>query len=212
MTTTSTPIPAPVKALDTYAALTPAKLAALKADGYGALGLYYFKTSGFKHLLDAATVKATSAAGLRLFSVYENGEPVRASYFTVPTANMDAHVAHTRALDAGQPAGTPIFFAVDYDADITHIPAIIAYFNEINRVFGVMGDTHPIGVYGSGMVCRRLKVPGLVSFTWLCQSHGFAEYNDFLPHADIIQGPQATVHGMDTDSDSAVNPAVLWSV
>lgn len=204
--------PAPIKALDTYAVLTPAKLTALKADGYGAVGGYYFAKSGFKHIIDRLAAHAVSAAGLRLWTVFEDGNPTTGKYFSKNEGNDDAHVAWARAMAVGQSAGTPVFFAVDYDAEPGDIPAIVAYFTEVRRVFAVLGDTHPLGVYSSGLVCRTLKEAGLVSFSWLSQSRGFHGYADWKPHADIIQGPVQTIHGMDCDTDTILNPAVLWSV
>jgi len=188
-----------------------AHLPQIKAAGYMSVGLYYFKSSKFKRLLTRSVAEAVSKAGLYLISVYENGFPTAKGYFTVANGQADAHVAHTRAVDAGQPIGSAIYFAVDYDAAPADLPAITDYFTEIRRVFQVLGDTHFIGVYGSGLVCRHLSEAGLVSRTWLSQSKGFAGYDDWKIHANILQGPVASLFGgIDVDLDTTNGNAGGW--
>lgn len=200
------------KAFDAYAAKAVAENAgAIVEAGYVGVGLYYFRTSGFKQLLTADIASALSAAGLFIFSAYESGEPVTAAYFTTDQANADAHVAAVRAIDAGQPGDTPIYFAVDYDASPDDLPAIRAYFAEITRVFGVVGSPHKIGVYGSGLVCRHLSDAGL-PFTWLSQSRGFAGYNDWKPRANIVQGPVSKFGDIDIDTDTTFGNSGAWKI
>jgi hypothetical protein len=182
----------------------------IKAAGYEAVCLYYFRQSNFKQLLTRHVAEAVAAAGLKLFSVYENGSPISADYFTVATANLDGHTAGVRALDAGQPSGGIVYFAVDYDCDPADLPAITAYFTEVRRVLLSLTPSYHCGVYGSGLVCRHLSELGLVSKTWLSQSKSFDGYSDWLQHADIVQGVETQVLSLDVDLDTVNPDAGLW--
>jgi hypothetical protein len=62
-----------------------------------------------------------------------------------------------------------------------------------------------VGVYGSGQTCRTLKTAGYCEFTWLAQSTGWSGYEDWEPHADIVQGPPTTLMGLGADSDTIRN-------
>lgn len=187
-----------------------ANIADIAVSGMKAIGLYYFAHSGVKTLLTRSVAETVAAHGLSLWSVYENGQPVDAPYFTVQTANLDAHTANARAVAAGQPADTPLYCAVDYDTDPSDLPAITAYFTEFRRVLGVLGSGYHAGVYGSGLVCRHLSELGLISHTWLSQSTGFAEFDSWKPHANIVQGVERNIFGLDVDLDTLTTNAGTW--
>lgn len=200
-----------MKAFDAYgAAAVAARAGEIAAAGYGAVGLYYFRRSGFKQLLTREVARAVTDAGLSLFSVYENGAPTSAGYFTVDRGNADAHAAEIRAADAGQPGDSAIYFAVDYDAAPGDLPAIAAYFREVGRVLRVLESLYRVSVYGSGLVCAHLLGAGLVTHTWLSQSTGFRGYAAFAPRANIVQGKVAHLFGLDVDMDTVRESAGAW--
>jgi len=71
-------------------------------------------------------------AGLKIWSIYEEGLPTHASYFTTAQGKSDASTAISQAEGLGVPKGTPIFFAVDYAPDVsTDQTAILDYFNGV---------------------------------------------------------------------------------
>ena len=202
-----------MKALDTVEAkFVASHTAAFKEAGVLAVGLYYFKASQFKDLLTHEVAKKISSAGLKIFSVYENGFPTQVSYFTHDKANMDAHTAAVRSADAQQPSGTPIYFAVDYDAELADLPAITTYFTEVRRVFDVLENGHTLGVYSSGRVCKHLLGEGLVTHTWLCQSTGFADFTSFKPQANIVQQMPKILLGQDVDPDVLQHDPGTWQL
>lgn len=183
---------------------------AIKEDGYTAVGLYYFKSSGFKTLLTQMVAQTVSEAGLSLLSIYENGSPIKASYFSSTRGKTDANVAGKCAIAAGQPGDTPIYFAVDYDALAKDLPRITDYFTQVGQVLSDLTPQYSIGVYSSGFVCQHLLDSGLVRYTWLSQSTGFLGYDDWKPHADIVQGPSTTLFGLDVDLDGTNGHAGGW--
>lgn len=199
------------KAFDTYRAdLVAEKAAEIKAQGITAVGLYYFASSAFKVLLTRARAQKISAAGLYVFSVWENGFPTTGGYFTRGRGLFDGAKAAACALAAGQPSGTPIYFAVDYDASGDDLDGILAYFRALRPALGA--DGYVAGVYGSGMICRHLKDAGLAEKTWLSQSRGFEGYHDWVTHADVVQGPSQALLGMDVDTDTTNGSAGGWQV
>lgn len=199
------------KAFDTYRAdLVAQKAAEIKAEGISAVGLYYFASSAFKRLLTRDLARQISAAGLYLFSVWENGFPTTGGYFTQSRGAYDGARAAACALSAGQPSGTPIYFAVDYDASVSDLAGITAYFTALKPL--LKADGYLAGVYGSGLVCRHLDDAGLVEKTWLSQSRGFSGYEGWLAHADIVQGPSQQLLGMDVDTDTTTGSAGGWQV
>ena len=184
----------------------------LKEAGYEAVGMYYFESSRVKTLLTRGVADTVSGAGLFILSIYENGTPTGVSYFGQGKGDADAHVAGARADEAGQPERTPIYFAVDYDADPGDLPAITDYFTEVKNALNALVPVYGVGVYGSGLVCQHLTELGLVTHTWLSQSIGFNGYDDWKPHADVVQGPETTVLGLDVDLDGTNGDAGGWQL
>lgn len=183
----------------------------IKAAGYDAAALYYFEQSAFKRQLTRPVAEALSAAGLFIVSLYENGSPTTAGYFTPDRGAHDGCVAAAKAVAAGQPKSTIIYPTVDYDAATRDVPVIRAYFRALRLALTTAGYT--TGVYGSGLVCRTLKEQGLVTKTWLSQSHGWQGYGEWIDHADIVQARATRLFGADVDLDtSALSGGGGWKL
>jgi hypothetical protein len=181
----------------------------LYARGFRFVARYIFSRSDFKTLLTRDESLAISAAGLDIVTVYESGSPTSDEYFTGAKGETDASIAIERATAAGQPGG-PIYLAVDYDP--TNPGIADEYFKSARAVCASLGGHFQPEVYGSGAVCRHLKEAGLVSRTWLSQSRGFSGYEDWLPHADIVQGPEVKELGLDVDLDTAYGNGGGWRI
>ena len=186
---------------DTYLATEAAKQAkTIKEKGYSFVGMYYFKLSRFKQQLTKAVARALSAEGLYVVSVYENGYPTHAAYFTAEAGAADGAMAVQRAVEAGQPKGTPIYAAVDYDAMQRDLPGIIAYFKSYHAALKASG--YVAGVYGNGLVCSAMVAAELAGKTWLSGATAWRGYSFWLKSADIVQGQTTQVWGMDCDLDT----------
>lgn len=177
----------------------------LVAKGYTWVARYYFKSSKFKDVLTKQEATALATAGLYVVAVYENGFPIKASYFTAAQGNTDAMQAVRCAVAAGQPINTPIYFAVDYDSNPHDI---VDYFQSIKPIMDA--NHYSAGIYGNGVTIERLKSLGLVSHGWLSQSRGFQGYKAELPKADIVQTAETTVLGFDIDGDYANGHSGAW--
>lgn len=201
-----------MKAID-VASDTTGHGAAIKAAGIGAVGLYLRSDRTSR-----AMIRDLVIYGVRLFSVFEKGQPTDQRYFTLAMARSDSQLAVNMAGFMGQPEGSQIFFAVDYDAN----PAdVMRYFREVQGVVKAAG--YLCSVYGSGRVCAALLAKGYVHSGWLAQSKGWAGYKGFLPRASIVQGgetkltlrmissrpPGHDLH-LDVDLDEVRDLSVLW--
>jgi hypothetical protein len=173
------------KGFDTSRDLTPFA-AGLKAAGYDFAGRYYNVNNQSKNLT-LAEAQALTAAGLSIIAVWENGYPTAAGYFSYQKGVYDGTSAYHYGLDhIGQPSGTPIYFAVDYDATAPDTNGVVTqYFQGVVDAFNTIGSNSPvyqIGVYGSGLVCSTLLSAGKATYAWLAQPGGWAGSKTFTAY------------------------------
>ena len=71
----------------------------------------------------------------------------------------------------GQPEGSAIYFAVDFDVTEEEVEKYMApYFEGIQQAFREMGEgplPYQIGAFGSGLVVQSLFAKGLINLRWL---------------------------------------------
>ena len=172
--------------------------------GYGAVGIYlrFDRTS-------TAMVTGLHSVGVKVFSIYELGNPTSVSYFDELQGTHDGIAACNTANKLGQPKQTPIFVAFDYDANSTDLTsALVPYmkaFRHSCQRFGYLA-----GAYGSGLVLSYMQSSGLIHAGFLAQSKGWSNYDKYLPHAAIIQGATSSVLGFDVDLCEVKDLTVLW--
>jgi hypothetical protein len=167
---------------------------------------YLFDQSAYKEPVTVEELEELFAAGLFVGVMWENGRPTSDPYFTPARAATDAAGALACAAKLKIPTGKVIIFTVDCDDE--NVAHVMAYFKALFARFDGTGYT--LGCYASGLICRSLKEAGLVTHTWLTQSHGFPEYHEWLPKADIVQGPVTRFLGMDVDLDTAQGNSGCW--
>ena len=193
------------RGIDTACVLTAHTAAAIAAEGCKFVGRYLCRPGNDK-LLKRNEAQIITDAGLSIVSVWEQGYPIRASYFTSKRGALDAEQAIAAAQAAGQPQHSPVYFAVDYDA----VPCdMFRYFKAVE--LGMAGSGYSIGVYGSGAVCLNLREHGLVDYTWLAQSRGWAGYAT-LPTPNIRQSSEFTLAGLDVDGDITNGHGGGWRI
>jgi peptidoglycan hydrolase-like protein with peptidoglycan-binding domain len=118
--------------------------------------------------LTAAEARQISNAGLMIVSCWELGKPTKRAYFTRAQGRLDGSRAFAKAKAVNQPANTPIYFAVDYDAYATDDKAaVLDYLEGIRDAYktDATGNATPyaIGVYGSGCVLSLAKRQGVAT-------------------------------------------------
>jgi hypothetical protein len=143
---------------------------------------YYSRTTkNTEKRLTPVEALALSSAGIMLGVVYEDN-PTSPEYFSLERGQLDASSASAYAAQLGQPAGSAIYFSVDYDADSSATEGPIhEYFLGIERGLRDGGGQYEVGVYGSGAVCVWLKQHcPFVAYTWLAESRGWRGSTDFV--------------------------------
>lgn len=175
---------------------------AIKAAGYAYVARYYGPPSSRnKTLLSRGEAEALSRAGLDIVSIWE-GRGDRAT-FTAANGGREAEQAVALAQAIGQPEGSAIYFAVDYDASkVDVLDRIIPYFKAVKAV---LGSRYKVGAYGSGAVCDALIRAGLVAYTMLACASGWRGSRGYVG-ADIKQGLPTTEHGLPIDPETIVKP------
>jgi hypothetical protein len=164
------------------------RLPQLKAAGISFVFRYLATFTHIKgKILTLAEAQAISRAGLKVGTVWENGEPTTAEYFTTDQGKDDAIAALQVAYYAGQPKGTPIYFAVD--CDLSYDAVGLRLFNYFVGLRNGMAESYQIGVYGSGLVCEKMTDWALASYSWLAGAKEWQGYEAFLSRATIVQGP-----------------------
>jgi len=189
-----------LKGLDTTVELTR-HATALKEQGYDFV-LRYYSHNAAKNL-SLGEARPLAQAGLRIGVVWET-TGTRAGFFTRAQGLADGAAAFQMARDViGQPFGSAIYFAVDFDpvqADLDG--AISNYFTGVHAALYVAAEGQPsyrVGVYGSGLCCGTLVDRGQASLSWLSQSTGFAGSRRYAEQQryDLIQLLPARIPGAD---------------
>ena len=155
------------RACDTATTLTYESAKALKDAGYDVVGRYL--TNRFA--MTSEEINNIFKAGLEIFAIYEYGSTL--SYYSESgRGTTDGEAARNAALALGIPAGTVLYFAIDYDMENYQVTdVVIPYFEEINNVIA----PYSVGIYGSRNVCSRVSESGLaVSSFVLDMSTGYS--------------------------------------
>lgn len=202
------------KGLDAAVSLADAA-SCLKAGGFSFVARYYNANDPGKNLTKAEA-QALSDAGVSVVSVWENGYPTEAKYFDLAKGIYDGEGAAKIAQEVGQPAGTPIYFAVDFDAAESDLPTIDAYFTGVAQgVANILGGgEYGIGVYGSGQTCAYVLAHNPhVAHSWLAGATGWAGYDSFGASRrwNLRQGGWGNICGASVDLDVSQGNGGGWS-
>jgi hypothetical protein len=195
----------------------------LKAQGIDFVMRYYSYNASKN--LSLAEARALSDAGLKIGVVWETAGTY-SGFFNRLQGLADGSAAYQMASNSiGQPLGSTIYFAVDYDPSATDIATSISdYFFGIGDAFdaaskGAAG--YRIGVYGSGLCCKTLLTNNLAEMSWLSQSTGFAGSKDYassqsynliqyLPTKITVDDDNAL--SVDPDATNSARPAGLFTI
>jgi hypothetical protein len=111
---------------------------------------------------------------------------------------QDARDAAAQARACGMPAGRPIYFAVDFDANDQQKPAIADY---LRGAASVLGGVDRVGVYGGYWVVKYCFEHGVARYAW--QTFAWSGGHRH-PQAQLYQHRNGVhVAGMEVDLDTA---------
>jgi Rv2525c-like, glycoside hydrolase-like domain len=189
---------------------TTEKLTQLKNRGVTAIIRYDHRAANSFKQIHPAEARAIAAAGMQLGIVYE-GPGATPSYFTKAHGVADASYSLQQAPLRGQPKGSAVYFAVDFDPTKTQIDdLIVPYFGGVEQVFA--GEGYRVGAYCSGLCADRLRGIWPDMLIWLTCSLGFAGTRQALKDGDfdlfqgtfnpLAHGCDKTLAGLSVDFDS----------
>ena len=177
----------------------------LKGSGLHFVARYYRSPLSRLPPLSPDEARAVSGNGMKLVAIWQY-QSNRPEHFSYERGYADAIMAYQQARAIGQPNGSAIYFAVDYNAPERDIfGAVQQYFRGIRAGLTAAGGGSPpyrVGVYGSGAVCTYMKGLRLADYTWLSAStawSGSRDYNDW----NIRQGLRTTLLSFDHDINDA---------
>ncbi len=154
--------------------------------------------------LSASEARRLSSLGVKIVAVWEPYTPDPA-YFSYSSGYNDALRAYRQAAAVGQPVGSAIYFAIDFDARRQALSSVDQYFRGIWAGMAAAGGgraAYKIGVYGSGVVCDQVRRAGLAQYSWLSNSTAWAGslgYDGW----NIRQGGRTGELSFNHDSDEA---------
>ncbi|HEX8666565.1 MAG TPA: glycoside hydrolase domain-containing protein [Beijerinckiaceae bacterium] len=188
---------------------TTAQIGCLKTSGVNTI-IRYYNRDGTPKVIKRREADAILAAGLSLMIVHQRGGRDPDEY-SPDTGKADAsHCRDYGGTVIGQPSGSAIYFAVDFDISKPDINAhVVPFFEAVNEEMSQSDGrpTYRIGVYGSGLTCKTLLDMDLVKLTWLSQSTGFRGTPEFNASRrwNLLQLLPQNVCGISVDPN-IVNP------
>src|SRR5215207_4026075 len=177
----------------------------LKGSPLDFVARYYRHSTSRWPTLSAEEALTVSAMGKQLVAVFESHSH-KPEYFSHEAGYRDGITAHQQARAIGQPAGSAIYFAVDYNAPQPDIAGPIEqYFRGVHAGLAAAagrGPEYRVGVYGSGAVCSHLKRTRLAQYAWLSGSTAWSGYGSFADW-NIRQSKRSTAVSFDHTMNEA---------
>jgi glycoside hydrolase-like protein/SH3 domain-containing protein len=195
---------------------TKSKISCLVSQGVGTVIRYYNFSNSLsfpEKCLQLPEAQALGAQGLRTAVVFQQRQNQVADFSETKGAAAGRRAYRHAHDNIGQPAGSAIYFSVDFDATKTQITNnVVPFFEGIKRAFEEESDDAPeygVGAYGSGLVCSTLAKKKLIDFRWLAMSRGFSGTREALEAGEFHlaqRAPAGTLCGLGVDFNDA-NPA-----
>lgn len=160
------------KACDCATVLNANKAKALHDAGYRYVGRYLTGAVGWgdnvrSKAMTSAELEAVFAAGLNVFAIYQDNDPV-VSYYTEAQGMEDGLAAVHAARKLGVPLDAFIYFAVDCDMmDYQVTSNAIPYFYGVRKAMRSTHNMYRVGIYGSRNICTRVSKEGLAKSSFV---------------------------------------------
>jgi hypothetical protein len=194
------------KGFDCATPLTAATAVAFAGSGFS-FACRYLVPSGRKRLT-REEAEAITAAGLQIVSVYEtNADRALGGY---EAGLKDGATAVMVAKVVGQPVGSCIYFAVDFEATAAQMQTVIDYIRGASEAT----PDYTTGVYGSFAVVKAVHAVGVCSRYW--QTRAWS-YGKRFEYANIYQydcGPEGLgreEHGISVDLNESFGSVGWWN-
>ena len=193
-----------IRGIDCASRLTREKASALYSLGYRFAGRYVVPTVGSTawKALTKTEAEAIRASGMDILCIFELDAARAGRGEAVGAQDGDLALACARAL--GIPAGTTLYFAVDYYPAAAEMPQIEAYL----RAAGARIAPYTLGVYGCYDVVEYLAARDVCRHYWQCVAWSGGKIS---PKADLYQATgNVEVAGVLVDQNERYLEAGLW--
>jgi hypothetical protein len=198
--------------IDTAANISASAAKKLKGNGISFVGRYLVPTTMSKSL-KADEIKGLRDAGLAILLCWEIGaSDVKGG---AERGKSDGARAKELALSLGVPAGTAIYFAVDYEAVQAEFPTIEAYI----RAAGEACYPYAAGMYCHAALADYLGSKGACKYFWQCCAWSYGRVSAYMSAYQYAWSGAAESKAMaaavgipavDMDSAESLEAAGLW--
>ncbi|WP_284646424.1 DUF1906 domain-containing protein [Paenibacillus silviterrae] len=189
------------KGIDCSTPLTAQTAAAFANDGYEFICRYLVPT-GWKRLT-RGEAEIISEAGMQIVSVFETTADRALGGRSAGLA--DGATALRVAAEVGQPEGSTIYFAVDFDATNAQLPTVIEYI----RACSEATPNFNTGVYGSYRVVEAVSAAGACSRFW--QTYAWSGGQQSLARHIYQYRNNISMNGILVDLNESYGSEGWWS-
>lgn len=148
------------KGFDAATPLNATTAASFKSNGYEFVCRYLVPAASAWKALTKTEADVIQASGMKIVSVFET--TADRALGGRGAGLIDGAIASQCAVDVGQPEGSTIYFAVDFDPTPDQMSAVIAYIKGANDAT----PNYSTGVYGSYDVVTAVRAAGAASHVW----------------------------------------------
>lgn len=194
------------KGIDCATPLTAKTAAAFASDGYS-FAARYLVPSGWK-ALKMEEAEIINQAGLDIVSVFETkADRALGGY---GAGMVDGVTAAKVAKQIGQPEGSCIYFAVDFEATASQMDTVIDYIQAASKVT----PDYTTGVYGSYAVVEAVRKAGACSRFWQTKAWSYGRKSAAAHIYQYDCGPQGlglSMNGVDVDLNEGYGNEGAWN-
>lgn len=194
------------KGIDCATPLTAKTAAAFASDGYSFVARYLVPSGGKR--LTKVEADLINQAGMDIVSVFET--TADRSLGGRAAGLADGATAVQVAEKVGQPIGSCIYFAVDFEAASSQMPTVIEYI----RAASEETPEYSTGVYGSYAVIEAVRAAGACSRFWQTRAWSYGKQSQY---ANIFQydcGPNGLglpMNGIGVDLNEGYGNEGAWN-
>ncbi|XEC92498.1 DUF1906 domain-containing protein [Paenibacillus tarimensis] len=193
-----------MKGIDCSTRISATVAKQLKETGYGFIARYLVPDKYSKHLT-AEEAKIISDSGMDILSVWET--TARRASGGGSTGQPDGATAFQLAREIGQPEGSAVYFAVDYDAHPADYDAIERY---LRAVGAQLKGKYIVGVYGSHDMVEEMLRRGAAKTAW--QTYAWSGGMKSAK-ANVYQYKNGvTVAGIEVDLNESYGGEGFWNM
>lgn len=193
------------KGIDCASPLTTASAKAIAAAGYSFAARYLVPEEYKWKRLTRAEAEAISGAGMQIVSVFES--TASRALGGDAAGKVDAGLALNEAKLIGQPIGSAIYFAVDFDVTTAAQFDIIE--NYLRGITSALGTSYQVGVYGEYTIVEEMFKRKACKHFW--QTYAWSK-GQKSKNANIFQYKNGDmVAGVSVDLNESYGNEGWWS-